>query len=252
MIKEGALENPKPSAIFGLHTTPETEVGKIGYRAGPAQAAFDVFTLTLKGKKAYAAWPHKGVDTMLVAGECITSLQSIKSRRLDAFEPVLLTIGKIQGGKSPHTIAEEIKMEGTVRTFTPEVRKRIEALFRQTVSGICSAYGAEYSLDYEEGTQVVYNDPKLVAASLPVLRRILGTTNLFEFPQRMGAEDFSYYEQVVPGFFMRLGSGNAARGITAESHTAEFDIDERCLVIGVEALANLALDYLDRASTGSR
>jgi amidohydrolase len=246
MIKEGALENPRPLAIFGLHTTPETEVGKIGYRAGPAQAAFDVFTLKLKGKKAYAAWPQKGVDTMLVAAECITALQSIKSRRLDTFEPTLLTIGKINGGKSPHAIAEEITLEGTVRTFTPEVRKRIEELFRQTVSGVCAAYGAEYSIDYEQGTMVVYNDPKLVAASLPVLRNTVGESNLFEFPQRMGAEDFSYYEQVVPGFFLRLGSGNKAKGIVAESHTPEFDIDEDCLVVGVKVLSNLAVDFLAR------
>src|SRR5204862_6577209 len=121
MIKEGALENPRPLAIFGLHTTPETETGKIGYRPGPAQAAFDVFTITLRGKSSYAAWPHKGVDTMLVAAECITAIQSIKSRRINAFEPLLITIGKIQGGKSPHTIAEEIKMEGTVRTFNEDV-----------------------------------------------------------------------------------------------------------------------------------
>ena len=93
MVKEGALENPRPLAIFGLHTTPETEAGKIGYRAGPAQAAFDVFTLTIRGKTAYAAWPHKGVDTMLVAAECIMAVQSIKSRRIDTFEPVIITIG---------------------------------------------------------------------------------------------------------------------------------------------------------------
>jgi amidohydrolase len=251
MIKEGALENPRPLAIFGLHTTPETEVGKIGYRAGPAQAAFDVFTLTLKGKKAYAAWPDKGVDTMLVAAECITALQSIKSRRIDAFEPVLLTIGKIQGGKSPHTIAEEIKLEGTVRTFSPEVRKRIQTLFRETVAGVSSAYGASYSLDYEAGTMVVYNDPRLVQKSLPTLRRTVGETNLFEFPMRMGAEDFSFYEQVIPGFFLRLGSGNKAKGIVAESHTPEFDIDEDCLVVGVKVLSNLAVDFLARQSGSS-
>jgi amidohydrolase len=253
MIQERALDNPRPAAIFGLHTTPETEVGKIGYRAGAAQAAYDVFTLTLKGKKAYAAWPQKGIDTMLVAAECITALQSIKSRRIDAFEPVLLTIGKINGGKSPHTIAEEIKLEGTVRTLNQEVRKRIEELFRQTVSGVCAAYGAEYALDYVEGSMVVYNDPKLVETALPVLRRTVGDTNVFEFPQRMGAEDFSYYQQVIPGFFLRLGSGNKAKGIVAESHTPEFDIDEECLVVGVKVLANLAVDFLERnAAPGAK
>ena len=246
MIKEGALEHPRPLAIYGLHTTPETEAGRIGFRAGPAQAAFDLFTITLRGKAAYAAWPEKGVDTMLVAAEAIQAIQSIKSRRLSAFDPVLITIGKIQGGKSPHTIAEEIKLEGTVRVFNEEVRKRIEELMRETLAGVTSAYGATYDLDYRHGTMVVYNDPKLVEESLPSIRKTVGETNVFEFPQRMGAEDFSYYEQVIPGFFLRLGSGNKAKGIVAESHTALFDIDEQCLVTGVEVMSNLVLDFLDR------
>jgi amidohydrolase len=246
MIKEGALENPRPLAIYGLHTTPETETGKIGYRAGPAQAAFDVFMITLKGKTAYAAWPDKGVDTMVVAAECITALQTIKSRRINAFEPLLITIGKIQGGKSPHTIPEEIKMEGTVRVFSEDVRKRVEQLIRETLTGVTAAYGATYQLEYEHGTMVVYNDPKLVEESLPSIRRAVGDANVFEFPQRMGAEDFSFYEQVIPGFFLRLGSGNSAKGITAESHSPEFDIDEECLVVGVKVMSNLVLDFLER------
>jgi len=246
MIKEGALDNPRPRAIFGLHTTPETEVGQIGYRAGPAQASADIFTITIRGKTSYAAWPHKGVDTMLVAAECITALQSIKSRRIDAFEPVLFTIGTIHGGKSPHTIAPEVKMEGTVRTFNPDVRNEIEQLTRRILSGITAAYGATFDLEYKPIATVVFNDPKLVEESLPSIRRAVGDTNVFEFPQRMGAEDFSYYEQVIPGLFLRLGSGNKSKGITAESHTPEFDIDEDCLVVGVKVMSNLALDFLER------
>jgi amidohydrolase len=246
MIKEGALENPRPLAIFGLHTTPETETGQIGYRAGPAQASADVFTITLRGKGSYAAWPEKGVDTMLVAAECITALQSIKSRRIDAFEPVLFTLGTIHGGKTPHTIAPEIKIQGTVRTLSREVRKQVEELTRQTLAGVTAAYGATYELDYQPITAVVFNDPKLVEESLPSIRRAVGDTNVFEFPRRMGAEDFSYYEEVVPGLMLRLGSGNKSKGIVAESHTPEFDIDEDCLVVGVKLMANLALDFLER------
>jgi amidohydrolase len=246
MIKEAALDNPRPLAIFGLHTTPETETGQIGYRAGPAQASADIFSITIRGKTSYAAWPHKGVDTMLVAAECITALQSIKSRRIDAMEPVLFTIGTIHGGKSPHTIAPEVKMEGTVRTFNLDVRNQIEQLTRQTLKGITDAYGATFDLDYKPITTVVFNDPKLVEESLPSIRHAVGGTNIFEFPKRMGAEDFSYYEQVIPGLFLRLGSGNKSKGITAESHTPEFDIDEDCLVVGVKVMANLAIDFLDR------
>src|SRR2546422_74792 len=167
MIKEGALDNPRPLAIFGLHTTPETEAGHIGFRAGPAQAAFDTFTITVHGKTSYTAWPNKVIDTILVAAECVTALQSIKSRRIDAFEPVLITIGTIQGGKSPHTIPADVVMQGTVRTFNPEVRKQIEQLVRQTLAGVTAAYGATFDLDYKAGTMVVFNDPKLVEESLP-------------------------------------------------------------------------------------
>jgi amidohydrolase len=248
MIKEGALENPRPEAIFGLHTTPETETGMIGFRAGPAQASADIFTITLRGKTSYAGWPHKGIDTIIVAAECITALQSIKSRRIDAFEPVIITIGTIHGGKTPHTIAAEVKLEGTVRTFNEDVRTQIEQLVRQTLAGVTSAYGATFDLEYQHLTMVVYNDPKLVQESLPSIRRAVGETNVFEFIQRMGAEDFSYYQRVVPGFFLRLGSGNKAKGITAESHTAAFDIDEECLVVGVKVMSNMVLDYLDKHS----
>jgi len=252
MIKESALENPRPLAIFGLHTTPETQAGMIGYRAGPAQAAFDVFTITIRGKTAYAAWPHKGVDTMVAAAECILAVQSIKSRRIDTFEPVIITIGKIEGGKSPHTIPDEVTMEGTVRTFNEELRKQIEHLMRETLTGVTAAYGAGYQLDYKHGTMVVYNDLQLVEESLPSLRRAVGSTNVFEFPQRMGAEDFSFYQQVIPGFFLRLGSGNKAKGIIAESHSPEFDIDEDCLVVGVKVMANLAVDFLEKDAVGKK
>jgi amidohydrolase len=246
MIKEGALENPRPLALFGLHTAPELEVGRIGFRAGPAQASADTFSIVIQGKRAHAAMPQKGVDTILVAAECVTALQSIKSRRIDAFEPVILTIGTIHGGDRIHNIAEEVKLEGTVRTFNEEVRNRIERLMRETLQGVTSAYGAKFEMKYKRVTMVINNDPKLVEQSLPSIRQAVGDTNVVEVSQRLGAEDFSFYQQVVPGFLFRLGSANATKGITAEAHTPEFDIDEECLVVGVKAMANIVLDFLDR------
>ena len=246
MVKDGALEDPRPLALFALHVTPEIEAGQIGCRAGPAQASADTFTITVQGKMVHAAFPHKGVDTILVAAECVTALQSIKSRRLDTFEPVILTVGTIHGGNRPNIMAGEVKMEGTVRTFSEDARKRVEELMRQTLGGVTAAYGAKFDLQYQRGTMVVFNDPTLVQDSLPAIRRAIGETNVFEVPKRMGAEDFSFYQQVVPGFLFRLGSGNKAKGITAEVHTPEFDIDERCLATGVKALANVLLDSLER------
>jgi len=161
---------------------------------------------------------------------------------------VIITIGTIHGGKSPHATPAEVIMQGSVRTFNPAVREQIEQLIRETLSGISSAYGAKFDLEYKAGSMVVYNDPKLVEESLPSVRRAVGETNVFEFPMRMGAEDFSYSQQVIPGFFLRLGSGNKAKGIIAESHTPEFDVDEECLVIGVKVMANVTLDFLERHS----
>jgi amidohydrolase len=246
MIKEGALDHPRPLAIFGLHTTPELEAGLIAYRAGPAQASLDTFAITIRGPVPYSATPHRGVDTIVVAAECVTALQTIKSRRMDTFEPVLLTVGTIHGGTRPFNTPEEVKLEGCVRTFSEDARNQIRELMRDTLAGVTSAYGAKYELDYKRFTMVLVNDPKLVEASLPALRRAVGETNVVEAPRRMGGEDFSFYGQVVPGFFFRLGSGNQAKGIIAESHTPKFDIDEKCLEVGVKAMANVVLDFLER------
>lgn len=248
MIKEGALANPKPGAIFALHTTPEVETGTIGFRAGSAQASADSLRIIVRGKMSHAAVPEKGVDTILVASECVTALQTIKSRRIDTFEPVIITVGTIHGGNKPNIIAEEVVMEGTVRTFSAETRNRIEQLIKETLHGITEAYGATFELQMKPITTVVYNDPKLVERAVKVMRNVLGASNVLEVPKRMGAEDFSYFEAEVPGFMMRLGSGNRARGITAEAHTPQFDIDEDCLVVGVKAAAAVLLDYLNEPS----
>jgi amidohydrolase len=246
MIKEGALEHPRPLAIFGLHTTTEIDAGKIGVRAGASQAASDTFDITIHGKFAHAAHPDAGIDSIVVAAECVTALQNIKSRRIDTFQPFILTIGTIHGGNRRNVIAGEVKLEGTIRTFNEATRKKVKMLMQQTLDGICKVYGATFDLKIEEGTMVVNNDPALVEQTLPVMKRVLGETNVVPAELRMGAEDFSYFQQVVPGFYYRLGSGNKEKGIVAEAHTPEFDIDEQCLVTGSSVMANVLVDFLDR------
>jgi amidohydrolase len=245
MVKQGALENPKPLAIFGLHVTPELEAGQIGFCSGAAQASADSVDIVLHGKMGHAAHPERGIDTIVVAAQCVTALQSIKSRRIDSFDPMILTIGTIHGGTRRNIMTDEVKMEGTLRTFSPEVRKKVEALVRETLDGITKAYGATYEVKFEPITSVVYNDPSLVRQSLPTIRRVVGTTNVVEVPPRLGAEDFSCYQEVVPGFLYRLGSGNKAKGITADIHTPGFDIDEECLSVGVKVMSNLVIDFLN-------
>jgi amidohydrolase len=246
MIREGALQNPKPEAIFGLHVMPNIEVGQIAYNSGPAMASSDKFKITVRGKKVHGAYPHDGVDAVVIAAECVTALQTIRSRRINTLEPLVITIGSIHGGNRNNIIADEVVMEGTMRTLNEEVRTNAIAMMKQTLQGVTSAYGGSYELDFSIPNPVTYNEPKLVEETLPTIKRIIGDANLVNRPPQMGAEDFSYYQKVIPGFFYFLGVGNKKKGITAMIHTPDFDIDEESLVIGAKVMSNVLLDYLDK------
>jgi amidohydrolase len=248
MIKEGALENPRPQAIFGLHTG-SFEVGQIAYHSGPAMASADRFAIIIRGKKSHGAQPQLGVDAIVVASECVTALQTIRSRRIDPLEPLVITIGTIKGGDRNNIIAEEVKMEGTMRSLSEEVRARAQELMRQTLASVTSAYGATFDLQFDSPNPVTYNDPRLVDETLPTIRRIVGDANVIAPKPFMPAEDFSYYQKVIPGFFYFLGVGNKAKGLMPAWHTADFDVDEESLVVGVKVMANVLLDYLDRHAT---
>jgi amidohydrolase len=248
MIKEGALEKPRPSAIFGLHVSPEIEVGKLGCRSGPAQASLDGFDITIRGKAAFVLRPEQGSDAVSVAAQCITALELVRSRGVSAFEPMLLNIGRIQGGDRRFSLAEEVKMEGCLRTLNEDVRQRAMTLLRQTLKGITEANNASFELSFHDITAVLNNDPALVAGALPVLRQTVGESNIVQLPQRLGGEDFSYFAREVPGCFFRLGCGNLRKGITAQIHSPDFDIDEECLVIATRAMTAVLMDYLNRTS----
>ncbi|HZM89300.1 MAG TPA: amidohydrolase [Blastocatellia bacterium] len=245
MIKEGALENPRPQAIFGLHTA-GFEVGQIGYQSGPAMASSDKFTITIRGKKSHGAQPHLGVDAIVVAAECVTAIQTIHSRRIDPLEPLVITLGTIKGGDRNNIIAEEVKMEGTMRTMNEAVRTRALDSMRQILSNVTSAHDAKFELSVDDSNPLTYNEPKLVEQTLPTIRRIVGETNVVSLKPFMPAEDFSYYQKVIPGFFYFLGVGNKAKGLMPAWHTADFDVDEESLVVGVKVMANVLLDYLER------
>ncbi len=246
MIKEGAMDNPRPSAIFGLHTLPSIEAGQIAYHSGAAMAASDRFFITIKGKSSHGAQPHTGVDAVVIAAESVMSIQTIHSRRIDPQEALVITIGQIQGGRRYNIIADEVKMEGTMRTFNEDVRQRAQGLMRETLANITAAYGATFDLKFEENGALTFNEPKLVEETLPTIRRVVGDQNLLSIKPFMPAEDFSYFQKISPGFYYFLGVGNRARGITSSWHTADFDIDEESLVVGVKVMSNVLLDYLDR------
>lgn len=245
MVKEGAMDNPRPNAIFGLHTLPSIEAGQLAYQSGPAMASSDRIYITIHGKSSHGAQPQAGVDAIVVAAECITALQNIRSRRIDPQEPLVITIGMIQGGRRNNIIADEVKMEGTMRTLNEEVRQKAQGLMRETLQNITAAYGATFDLKFDENAAVTFNEPKLVDETLPTISRVVGEQNLVAIKPFMPAEDFSYFQKVSPGFYYFLGVGNRARGITASWHTADFDIDEESLVVGVKVMSNVLLDYLD-------
>jgi amidohydrolase len=251
MIKEGAMDNPRPVAVFGLHTLPSIEAGQIAYQSGPAMASSDRFYITIHGKSSHGAQPQAGIDAIVVAAECITALQNIRSRRIDPQEPLVISIGMIQGGRRNNIIADEVKMEGTMRTLNEEVRVRAQSLMKETLANITAAYGATFDLKFDENAAVTFNEPRLVEETLPTIRRVVGSENLVSIKPFMPAEDFSYFQKVSPGFYYFLGVGNRARGITASWHTADFDIDEESLVVGVKVMSNVLLDYLDRHAAGN-
>jgi amidohydrolase len=250
MIKEGAFDSPRPQAVFGLHTEPNLQAGQIGYHSGPAMASADTFYITIKGKGSHGAQPQLGVDSIVVASQCVLALQNIRSRRIDPLEPLVITVGTIQGGDRHNVIAGQVKMSGTMRTFNDQVRERSIALMRETLQSVTAAYGATYELELGNGNPVTYNEPSLVEETLPTIRRVVGPQNTLAIKPFMPAEDFSYFQKIVPGFYYFLGVGNREKGITAGWHTPDYDVDEESLVVGVKVMSNVLLDYLERHSAG--
>ncbi len=248
MIKEGALDNPRPAVIFGLHTEPNLQAGQVGYHVGPAMASSDTFSIMIHGKASHGAQPQLGVDAVVVASQAVLALQNIRSRRIDPLEPLVITVGTINGGTRFNVVAGEVKMTGTMRTFNQQVRDHSIELMRETLQNVTAAYGATFELNMEDSNFVTYNEPTLVEETLPTIRRVVGTENAVALKPFMPAEDFSAYQKVVPGFYYFLGVGNRARGITAGWHTPDFDVDEDSLVVGVKVMSNVLLDYLDRHS----
>jgi amidohydrolase len=252
MIKEGALDNPRPQVIFGLHTEPNLQAGQIGYQVGPAMASSDTFSITIHGKSSHGAQPQLGVDAVVVASQCVLALQNIRSRRIDPLEPLVITVGTIHGGDRFNVIAGEVKMTGTMRTFNEQVRERSIAMMRETLQNVTAAYGATFEMNLTDGNPSTYNEPSLVEETLPTIRRVVGEKNAVPLKPFMPSEDFSAFQKVVPGFYYFLGVGNRERGITAGWHTPDFDVDEESLVWGVKVMSNVLLDYLEHHAGDAR
>lgn len=257
MVAEGVMENPRPVAVFGLHTTAQVQpkestdddvhylkAGQVAYTPGIDNANSDRFHITIHGKMAHGSAPHKGVDAVAVAAEAIMALQMIKSRQTNTRQPLVISIGTIQGGQRENIIAEKVEMGGTVRTYDAAFRDGVIEQMHRILKGITEAHGATYTMDYRKTYPSIWNDKKLVEATLPSFRRLFGAENVVEAIPGMGGEDFSFFAQVVPGFYFRLGVANEEKGITAGGHTPMYDCDEASIKTGVLALAAAVCDRL--------
>jgi amidohydrolase len=249
MVKQGVLENPKVDVIFGLHINSQTEVGKIGYRPGGTMAGVDDMQIIVKGRSAHGAYPWSSVDPIVVSAEIINSLQTIVSRNINITEnPAVVTIGAINGGNRSNIIPEKVEMLGTLRSLTPADEKQLVYRVTQIATNTAEALGAtaEVKIPYSSHYPVTFNNPELTQKMLPTLQKAAGTENVLLRPPVTGAEDFSFYQEKVPGLFFFLGGMPKGEDpLKAPSHhTPDFFIDESGFTLGVKTLCNLTLDYM--------
>lgn len=237
MIKEGVLENPKPSAILGLHVHPQLEVGKFRFRGGKIMASADELYFTIKSKGGHAAAPQQTADTILIASQLVVALQQIISRNRNPFAPSVLSITSFQGGYTTNVIPSEVKLMGTFRAMDETWRFEAHHLIRKLSTELVHSMGAELELHIDVGYPTVYNNEKLNEIATAAAESFMGAGAIEESELRMGAEDFGYYSQQIPGCFFRLGAGNDKKGITSGVHTPTFNVDEEAIPLGAAMMA---------------
>ncbi|WP_297764779.1 amidohydrolase [uncultured Muriicola sp.] len=248
MVKEGVLKNPDVDAIFGLHIDSQTPVGVIQYKSGGAMAAAQSFTIIVKGKQSHGSEPWSGVDPILISAKIIDGLQTIISRETELTkEPAVITVGKIKSGVRFNIIPESAEMIGTIRTLDYDMKDKLNKRMMEMVPMIAKAYGGEASIEIKDATDITYNDPDLVTMMLPTILRVAGESNVEVHKAITGAEDFSYFQREVPGFFFFLGGMTPGNTESFPHHTPDFLIDDSGLLLGVRALTEMSLDYLNKS-----
>lgn len=237
LINEGVLENPRPASIFGLHVHPGLAVGKMSFRSGKVMASADELYITVKGKGGHAASPHLCIDPILIASHLIISLQQIVSRNNNPHNPTVLSITAIHGGSTTNVIPNEVKLMGTFRAMDEEWRFKAHDLMRNMATNLVKSMGGEIDLHIDVGYPSVYNNEALHEIAREKASAFIGADNVEETEKRMGAEDFGYYSQQIPGCFFRLGVMNTEKGITSNVHTPTFNIDESAIELGMGMMA---------------
>ena len=247
MVKEGVLNSPKVDAIFGLHINSQTPVGVIRYKSGGTMAAAQKFTIHVKGKQSHGARPWSGVDPILISAKIIDGLQTIISREAELTnEAAVITVGKITSGVRFNIIPESAEMIGTIRTLDYDMKALINTRMQEMVPAIAKAYGGEATIEIKDATDITFNAPELVTQMLPTLNKVAGANNVQTQKAVTGAEDFSYFQKEVPGFFFFLGGMTPGTTESFPHHTPDFVIDDSGLLLGVKALTEMSIDFLDK------
>lgn len=245
MIGGGALEDPKPAAIFGQHVHPPLPAGMVGFRPGIYMASTDELYLTVRGRGGHGAMPHDTVDPVVITAHVITAVQQLISRQTDPTLPAVITFGQIASeGGATNVIPNAVRLQGTLRTLDEAWRKELHLRLQKLVTGIAAAMGGTAELEIAHGYPFLKNDVSLTNWAWDEARRFLGEDRAVELPIRMTGEDFAFYTHHLPACFYRLGIGNAARGINSPVHTDTFDVDEDCLETGSGLMAWLAVRRL--------
>lgn len=246
MIEEGVLKNPDVDAIFGLHINSSTPVGTIRYKPGGTMAAVERFVVTVKGKGSHGSAPWTGVDPILISAKIIDGFQSIISREAELVkEPAVITVGKITSGTRFNVIPESAEMIGTVRTLDPDMREMIIRRMKEMAPALAKAYGGDAEVEFQNNTAITYNDLELTAEMLPTLQNLAGEDNVELVKATTGGEDFSFFQEEVPGFYFFLGGMTPGNTTPYPHHTPDFMIDDAGMQLGVKSLTQLAIDYLE-------
>lgn len=252
MIKEGLFNILKPDCIFALHVTPDIEVGKIGYTPGYSMANADSFRIEIEGKSAHGAYPHQGVDAILASALLITQIQAIPSRFADVNDPVVITVGKIEGGVRSNVIAERVEMEGTMRTLSDKTRNMVIDRINKILKGLETSLGVKSRIEITNKVPSVYNNPELTSWSISLLEKTIGKKNCIEIKPQMTAEDFGFYSREVPAFLFWLGVRNEEKGFVHGLHTPYFNGDEEAIFTGIKIFSNLVLEKLKELKVRKR
>ncbi len=247
MVEQGVLKDYGVEVAFGIHINSQTPVGQVNYKPGGAMAASNPFTIKVKGKQAHGSAPWASIDPVVVSAQIIMGLQTIVSRQSELTkEPVVISVGKIEGGVRNNIIPSEVTMIGTIRTLDREMKKDVFARIENTATHIAAASGAEVEVDIQEGTLITFNDPEITRRLMPTVVATAGEDNVNLVRPITGAEDFSFYAKEVPSLFIFLGGMDPAlnRRDAPGHHTPNFQVDDRGMKLGVELYTNIALDYL--------